>query len=114
MRTLAGESIQGVTLSDSPFRDWLMRVLEVITELGGIGPITIQAFLTDPEPTLSEVNARFGGGFPLANAAGGRYPEWIVAMCRGESLAPRLGAYQVGLYMTRANTETFVEEPLWK
>ena len=113
IRTLAGESIQGVTLPDRPVRDWLMRVLELIGKLGGIGPITVQAFLTEPEPTLSEVNARFGGGFPLANAAGGRYPEWIVAMCRGESLTPRIGSYQVGLYMTRANTETFVEHLPW-
>jgi carbamoyl-phosphate synthase large subunit len=114
IRTLAGESIQGMTINDEPFRDWLMHVLEQVYKMGGKGPITLQMFLTEPEPTLSEINPRFGGGFPLANAAGGHYPEWIVAMRRGEKVAPCFGAYQAGLYMTRAHREMFVEETMWK
>lgn len=114
IRTLAGESIQGLTIDDEPFRDWLIGVLEQVSKMGGIGPVTLQMFLTEPEPTLSEINPRFGGGFPLANAAGGHYPEWIVAMRRGETVAPCFGAYRVGLYMTRAHREMFVEETMWK
>jgi carbamoyl-phosphate synthase large subunit len=113
IRTLAGESIQGMTIPDEPFRDWLTRVVGLVSRMGGIGPVTLQMFLTEPEPTLSEINPRFGGGFPLANAAGGRYPEWIVAMCRGENLRPCFGAYRVGLYMTRAHRDMFVEETMW-
>lgn len=114
IRTLAGESIQGMTIPDKPFRDWLVGVLEQVSKMGGIGPVTLQMFLTEPEPTLSEINPRFGGGFPLANAAGGHYPEWIVAMCRDEAVAPSFGAYREGLYMTRAHREVFVEELMWK
>jgi carbamoyl-phosphate synthase large subunit len=114
IRTLAGESIQGMTINDDPFRHWMMQVLEHVSGMGGIGPVTLQMFLTEPEPTLSEINPRFGGGFPLANAAGGHYPKWIVAMRRGEIVAPCFGAYQIGLYMTRAHREMFVEETMWK
>jgi carbamoyl-phosphate synthase large subunit len=113
IRTLAGESIQGVTIPDKPFRHWLTLLLELVSEMGGIGPFTVQIFLTEPEPTLSEINPRFGGGFPLANAAGGRYPEWIVAAVQGQPIEPCLGAYRSGLYMTRAYCETFVEKTLW-
>lgn len=109
VRTMAGESIQGRTLPDTNLRAWLRPVLREVGRLGARGPITLQAFLTDPEPTLSEVNARFGGGFPLAHAAGGHYPRWILQMCAGASLEPRLGAYEADLCMTRAYTEWFVE-----
>lgn len=109
VRTMAGESIQGRTLPDTNLRAWLRPVLREVGRLGARGPITLQAFLTDPEPTLSEINARFGGGFPLAHAAGGHYPRWILQMCAGESLEPRLGAYEADLCMTRAYTEWFIE-----
>lgn len=113
IRTLAGESIQGVTLADDDLKEWLVQVLAAAGELGAVGPITLQAFLTERGPVLIEVNPRFGGGFPLAYQAGGSYPDWLLAHLRGEALSPRLGAYQVGLYMTRYNTEYFTTRPLW-
>ena len=113
IRTLAGESIQGVTIADDDLRGWLERLLGVAAELGARGPITLQAFLTERGPVLIEVNPRFGGGFPLAYAAGGHYPEWLLALLHGEAVEPRLGSYTVGLYMTRYNVEHFTAEPLW-
>lgn len=113
LRTLAGESIQGVTIADDDLRGWLEGLLHAAAHLGARGPITLQAFLTPRGPVLIEVNPRFGGGFPLAHAAGGHYPEWLLALLRGERVEPRLGQYQVGLYMTRYNVEHFTTEPLW-
>lgn len=113
IRTLAGESIQGVTISDDDLGGWLERLLGVAAKLGARGPITLQAFLTERGPVLIEVNPRFGGGFPLAYAAGGHYPEWLLALLHGERVEPRVGAYQKGLYMTRYNVEHFTTEPLW-
>ncbi len=113
LRTLAGESIQGVTLPDDALRAWLLELLAVAGRLGARGPITLQAFLTARGPVLIEVNPRFGGGFPLAHAAGGHYPEWLLGMLEGEAAPPRLGEYQRGLYMTRYNVEHFTTEPLW-
>ncbi len=109
IRTKAGESIQGRTLPDDEWAPWLRRVLRTIGDLGARGPVTVQAFRTEPEPTFSEINPRFGGGFPLSHAAGARYPDWILQMCAGASLSPRLGHYTEGLCMTRAYTEWFVE-----
>lgn len=113
LRTLAGESIQGVTIDDDDIREWLNNLLQVAAQLGAHGPITLQAFLTPRGPVLIEVNPRFGGGFPLAYAAGGHYPEWLLALLRGERLEPRIGQYQKKLYMTRYNVEYFTTEPLW-
>lgn len=109
IRTLAGESIQGRTLPDTDLGSWLRPILREVGTLGARGPITLQAFLTEPTPTLSEINARFGGGFPLTKAAGGHYPSWIMQMHNGHSIEPRLGEYTVDLCMTRAYTEWFID-----
>ncbi|MBE0449186.1 MAG: ATP-grasp domain-containing protein [Actinobacteria bacterium] len=115
IRTLGGESIQGVTLPDEPeLSEWLLQVLEIISSLGGRGPFTLQAFLTEGDPTLSEINPRFGGGFPLTLAAGGDYPEWIMQMLEGKDFLPRIGRYKENMYMTRYYAEIFSEGPLWQ
>ena len=114
IRTLGGESIQGVTLDHDPiFQTWLEAVLDLCAEMGALGPLTLQAFVTADGPVLSEVNARFGGGFPLALEAGGDYPGWLLDMIDGIDVAPRLGAYEPGVFMTRANVERFVRQPKW-
>jgi carbamoyl-phosphate synthase large subunit len=114
LRTVGGESIQGVTIGDRDLRDWMIRVLEITAAMGAQGPITLQAFLTDEGPILSEVNPRFGGGFPLCLAAGGDYPEWIMQMLEGKRLAPRIGEYRANLYMTRYYREIITDKPLWR
>ena len=113
LRTLGGESIQGVTL-DLPLVDaWIEQVLAICGRMGAQGPITVQAFLTAKGPVLTEINPRFGGGFPLALAAGGDYPAMLLALQRGEVLEPKLGQYRRGLYMTRYYTEVFMESLPW-
>jgi carbamoyl-phosphate synthase large subunit len=113
IRTLGGESIEGVTLDLPDLDAWAEFLLGVCARLGARGPLTIQAFLTDRGPVLTEINARFGGGFPLARAAGGDYPAWILALRRGETLEPKLGEYRRGLYMTRYHTEIFMDSLPW-
>ena len=114
IRTLGGESIQGVTLDhDVGFEEWIENVLAVCSTLGAVGPLTLQAFLTPDGPVLSEINPRFGGGFPLAHAAGADYPAWLMDLARGGTVPPRLRQYESGLYMTRYNLELFTRQPKW-
>jgi carbamoyl-phosphate synthase large subunit len=114
IRTLAGESIQGVTLDHDPdLEAWVERVLEICRSLGAAGPLCLQAFLTERGPVLSEVNARFGGGYPLALAAGATYAAWLLDMAEGVRVPSRLGDYEAGLYMTRHHVEIFTRSPKW-
>jgi len=113
IRTLGGESIQGVTLPEPDLDAWLEVVLATSGELGARGPITLQCFRTARGPVLTEINPRFGGGFPLARAAGGDYPSWLLAHLAGEEFDLSLGHYRRGLYMTRAYCETFTEDLPW-
>ena len=54
---------------------------------------------------ITDVNTRFGGGFPVPLAAGGRYPELALALARGEKPEPRLGDFTEGIAMTRYFSE---------
>jgi len=113
LKTVGGESVQGVTIAEPGLAEWLEGLLRLLGEMGGVGPMTLQAFLTGDEYVLFEINPRFGGGFPLGHAAGGRYPQWLLAMVAGERIEPRIGQYEAGLSMTRAYSEIFTREPLW-
>lgn len=111
LKTFGGESYIGKTLDDSEIeRNWITSVLEHLGEMGARGPQCFQVFLADRGPVLTEVNPRFGGGFPLTLAAGGGYPSWATSEARGRDVEPRLGEYERDLYMTKRHEELFLSE----
>jgi carbamoyl-phosphate synthase large subunit len=94
-----GESIKGMTVADEVLIAHGSRVAETI---GIVGPANIQCFREpDGSHPVTDVNPRFGGGFPLPTAAGSRYPELALALARGERPEPRLGDFRAGVVMTR-------------
>jgi carbamoyl-phosphate synthase large subunit len=94
-----GESIKGRTIKDEE----LIEFGRVVAETLGIrGPATVQCFrVARGRHEVTDVNSRFGGAFPLPQAAGGRYPELALALARGERPEPRLGDFRAGVVMTR-------------
>jgi carbamoyl-phosphate synthase large subunit len=94
-----GESIKGMTIRD----EQLIEVArEVAEKLKLVGPANIQCFRErDARHYVTDINPRFGGGFPLPLAAGGRYPELTLALARGEHPEPNLGDFREGIVMTR-------------
>jgi carbamoyl-phosphate synthase large subunit len=94
-----GESIKGMTIRDEQLIELARDVAE---KLQLVGPANIQCFReADGAHYLTDINTRFGGGFPLPLAAGGRYPELALALARGEHPEPRLGDFREGIVMTR-------------
>ena len=94
-----GESIKGMTIKDAELIEHGRRVAET---LGIVGPANIQCFReADGSLPVTDVNPRFGGGFPLPTAAGSRYPELALALANGERPEPRLGDFGEGVVMTR-------------
>ncbi len=94
-----GESIKGMTIRDETLIRFGCFVAETLKL---VGPANVQCF-REPDGThlVTDINPRFGGGFPLPLAAGGRYPELALALARGERPEPRLGDFQEGIVMTR-------------
>jgi carbamoyl-phosphate synthase large subunit len=94
-----GESIKGMTIRDEALIELGRDVAE---KLQLVGPANIQCFReADGSHFITDINPRFGGGFPLPLAAGGRYPELALALTRGERPEPRLGEFREGILMTR-------------
>jgi carbamoyl-phosphate synthase large subunit len=94
-----GESIKGMTIRDERLIELARDVAE---KLRLVGPANIQCFREEDDTHfITDINPRFGGGFPLPLAAGGRYPELALALARGERPEPRLGDFREGIVMTR-------------
>jgi carbamoyl-phosphate synthase large subunit len=94
-----GESIKGMTIRDEMLMAFACGVAE---KLRLVGPANIQCFReADGSHLITDINTRFGGGFPLPLAAGGRYPELALALARGEQPEPRVGDFREGIVMTR-------------
>ena len=103
LHSKGGESIKGASI-----KDWeLIEHGRLVAETARIvGPANIQCF-REPDGSLpvTDVNARFGGGFPLPTAAGSRYPELALALARGEHPEPHLGEFEEGVLMSRFYSE---------
>jgi carbamoyl-phosphate synthase large subunit len=105
-----GESIKGRSI-----KDWALIELggQISAMLGMVGPANIQCFRTDGNRyEVTDVNARFGGGFPVHWASGGGYPELALALARGEHPEPRLGEFREGVVMTRFFWQVCLAESL--
>jgi carbamoyl-phosphate synthase large subunit len=103
-----GESIKGMTIKDDELVAFGCRVAEALRI---IGPANVQCFREpDGELQVTDVNPRFGGGFPLPTAAGSGYPELALQLANGERPEPRLGEFRVGVVMTRFFSEVILEE----
>jgi carbamoyl-phosphate synthase large subunit len=99
VQSKGGESIKGTSLADPVLIAHGVRVAEAI---GIVGPANIQCF-REPDGTLpvTDVNPRFGGGFPVPVNAGSRYPELALALARGERPEPTVGVFREGVTMSR-------------
>lgn len=99
----AGEVSKAVTI-DHPAIDSLMTQISTLLK-GAYGMLNLQVFLDEHsgEITILELNPRFGGGFPLAHAAGTRLIDALIAdyyeTGNAPSSPPRRG--QSGLVMLR-------------
>jgi carbamoyl-phosphate synthase large subunit len=94
-----GESIKGMTIRDEELIELGRQVAEAMAVQG---PATIQCFRTATgRHEVTDLNLRFGGAFPLPQAAGGAYPALALALARGEQPEPSVGSFREGVMMTR-------------
>lgn len=73
------------------------------------GNICFQGFMDDLENEVSvfEINARFGGGYPICDKAGGKYAKWIIQDLIGDQPDYNDG-WQEGVRMLRYDAAVFL------
>ncbi len=102
-----GEVSKGITKKDAVL-DYINKKLKVLK--GARGCITFQFFKNKENDDIKgiEINARFGGGYPLSYLAGGNFPKWIIEeyLCNKEIAV--FDDWEEDLLMLRYDAEVLV------
>ena len=96
----AGETDKSVSVKDPELFAMLQDFVE---RCGFIGMIDVDIFLIDGVYYISEVNPRFGGGYPHAYACGVNMPRQVLVNLAGEENEPQIGAYRENICMMKYN-----------
>jgi len=96
----AGETDKAVSFKDDKLFDLIEKFA---MESGWSGQIDIDIFEVNGEYYISEVNPRFGGGYPHAYECGCDHITMILNNLLGKANEKRIGAYDEGVYMMKYN-----------
>lgn len=96
----AGETDKAVSFKDDKLFDLIERFVK---ESGFRGQIDIDIFEIDGEYYISEVNPRFGGGYPHAYECGCDHMTLIRNNLAGKANEKCIGGYEEGVYMMKYN-----------
>lgn len=96
----AGETDKAVSFKDKKLFELIEKFVK---EAGYKGQIDIDIFEVDGVYFISEVNPRFGGGYPHAYECGCDHIKLIVNNIAGVVNEKQIGAYDEGIYMMKYN-----------
>ena len=100
LKMRAGETDKAVSFQDEK----LFALIEQFVKVAGYnGQIDIDIFDVNGEYYISEVNPRFGGGYPHAFESGADHMKLIVNNLEGNANACVIGQYENGTYMMKYN-----------
>lgn len=109
LRMRAGETEKSVTSTDPILKEFVLRVVQ---NLAVAGPIDMDVFFQDGQYYLSEINPRFGGGFPHAYVSGMNTPEYIARNAAGWENESYLEIKRKKLYVLKYSDVMAIEAPL--
>lgn len=111
IRMKAGETDKSISIKDEKLAQLIQQFVE---EMGYVGQIDIDVFVKDNEYYISEVNPRFGGGYPHAYNAGCNFPKYILNNLKDFPNAPDLNNYDEGTVMMKYNELTFMKKEVYE
>lgn len=103
----AGETDKSISIKD---KELLNLINLFVKDMGYVGQIDIDVFYKDGEYYISEVNPRFGGGYPHAYEAGCNFPKYILNNLNGIANEPEIGNYEEGTVMMKYNELKFIRK----
>ena len=102
----AGETDKAVSFKNPKLFDLIEKF---VLEAGYRGQIDIDIFEIDGKYYISEVNPRFGGGYPHAYESGCDHMKLILNNLQGIANKKNIGAYEEGIYMMKYNEVKIVK-----
>ena len=96
----AGETDKAVSFKDKKLFDLIEKFVK---DSGYKGQIDIDIFEINGEYYISEVNPRFGGGYPHAYECGCDHMKLIANNLNGQKNVKNIGNYDDGIYMMKYN-----------
>ncbi len=103
----AGETDKSLSIKDNKMFE---LVKDFVKKAGFTGIIDIDIFKVDGEYYISEVNPRFGGGYPFAYEAGANVPKMIINNISGKANVSDIGNYKENISMMKYSEIKVVEE----
>lgn len=101
----AGETDKSVSVKEPAL---FTKIADFVEKCGFRGMIDIDLFLDkDGVWYLSEVNPRFGGGFPHAYGCGVNTPLFVINNLEGKENTPAIGDFKENVYMMKYNEVLF-------
>ncbi len=100
LKMRAGETDKSVSVRDEALFVLLQNFVE---KCGFCGMIDIDIFRIDGVYYISEVNPRFGGGYPHAYESGVDMPAQVLRNLEGEENPVSIGQYREGVCMMKYN-----------
>lgn len=98
LRMRAGETEKSVSYKDNTL---FQLILNTAATLELSGPIDMDIFRVNGAYYISEINPRFGGGYPHAHRCGIHFPELIANNLAGKENADAMGSYEDGICMLK-------------
>lgn len=96
----AGETDKAISVKDSELFELIKKFVKIV---GFKGVIDIDLFKVNDEFYISEVNPRFGGGYPHAYECGVNIPNMIINNLKGNTNVDMIGKYDENIYMMKYN-----------
>jgi carbamoyl-phosphate synthase large subunit len=106
LKVRGGEVEKGVTIRNPSLCDMARKLSGALQEPRGA--MCFQVMMgADETPSILEINARFGGGYPLAHEAGATFSRWLIEHCVGLPSTAN-DAWKADVIMLRYDDAIFV------
>ena len=96
----AGETDKAISYKD---KELFSAIEKFVEKCGFCGMIDMDIFKIGDIYYISEVNPRFGGGYPHAHECGVNMPKQVIRNLKGESNPYTVGSYKAGVCMMKYN-----------
>lgn len=98
LRMRAGETEKSVSFKEERL---LELICQTVASLKLSGPVDMDIFYVNGNYYISEINPRFGGGYPHAYSCGVNFPKLIADNIAGIENTDTLGQYEEGICMLK-------------